>query len=99
MLPPGSFDVDGVVMISITIHHSSPLFPSPEMLRERYGLTRREAEITLLLAQGFSNEEIARRLFISAHTARKHTEHVLEKLGLKSRKALAIKLLDQPSLT
>lgn len=99
LLPPGAFGIDGAVMISVATHHSGPLFPSPEMLRERHGLTRREAEIALLLAAGFSNEEIARRLFISAHTARKHTEHVLEKLGLKSRKALAIKLLDQPSLT
>jgi DNA-binding CsgD family transcriptional regulator len=35
-----------------------------------------------------SNNEIARMLSISPHTARHHTENVLAKLGVRSRKAL-----------
>jgi DNA-binding CsgD family transcriptional regulator len=57
-------------------------------LRELYNLTKRELDVTGLLLRGHSNREIAGRLNISAHTARHHTEKVLEKLGIRSRAAI-----------
>jgi DNA-binding CsgD family transcriptional regulator len=57
-------------------------------LRDRYGLTLREIEVTGLLLRGESNREIADRLNISEHTARHHTESVLGKLGIRSRAAI-----------
>jgi len=57
-------------------------------LRDRYGLTGREIEVTRLLLRGESNKEIADRLNISEHTARHHTERVLGKLGVRSRAAI-----------
>jgi DNA-binding NarL/FixJ family response regulator len=54
-------------------------------LAARFGLTRREVEVARLLAQGRSNETIARELNISAHTARHHTQRVLSKLEVHSR--------------
>lgn len=54
-------------------------------LAARFGLTRREVEVATLLAQGRSNEAIARELRISAHTARHHTQRVLSKLEVHSR--------------
>ena len=57
-------------------------------LRDRYGLTVREIEVTQLLLRGESNREIADRLNISEHTARHHTERVLGKLGIRSRAAI-----------
>ena len=57
-------------------------------LRDRYGLTLREIEVTRLLLRGESNREIADRLNISEHTARHHTESVLGKLGVRSRAAI-----------
>lgn len=54
-------------------------------LRRRFGLTRREAEVALLLAERRSNREIAEALFIAETTARKHTEKVLTKLNTNSR--------------
>jgi DNA-binding NarL/FixJ family response regulator len=57
-------------------------------LRDRYGLTVREIEVTQLLLRGESNREIADRLNISEHTARHHTENVLGKLGIRSRAAI-----------
>lgn len=52
-------------------------------------LTRREREIAGLVADGLSNREIARRLFISERTADAHLEHIREKLGVNSRAQIA----------
>jgi DNA-binding NarL/FixJ family response regulator len=48
-------------------------------------LTRREAEVLGLLAEGCSNAEIAKRLVISTRTAEHHVANILSKLGLRSR--------------
>jgi DNA-binding CsgD family transcriptional regulator/tetratricopeptide (TPR) repeat protein len=49
------------------------------------GLTAREREILALLAEGLSNREIARRLFITPKTVEHHVGHLLTKLDLKRR--------------
>jgi DNA-binding CsgD family transcriptional regulator len=48
-------------------------------------LTPRELEVLVLLAEGASNKQIARRLGISAHTAKYHVASLLEKLDAVSR--------------
>jgi ATP/maltotriose-dependent transcriptional regulator MalT len=48
-------------------------------------LSRREQEVLLLLAKGFSNPDIAKRLFISPKTAEHHVGSILSKLGLRNR--------------
>ena len=48
-------------------------------------LTPRELEVLALLAEGASNKMIARRLGISAHTAKFHVGSLMEKLGAISR--------------
>ena len=48
-------------------------------------LTPRELEVLALLAEGASNKAIARRLGISAHTAKYHVAQLLEKLDAVSR--------------
>jgi DNA-binding CsgD family transcriptional regulator len=48
-------------------------------------LTKREEEVLRLLGEGFSNAEIATRLFISPKTAEHHVGRVLRKLDLRSR--------------
>jgi DNA-binding CsgD family transcriptional regulator len=53
------------------------------------GLSDREAVVAMCLVDGHSNKEIARRLAISPHTARRHTERVLRKLGVSSRASVA----------
>ncbi len=52
---------------------------------ERLGLTARELEVLLLLADGRSNKEIGEELFISAKTASVHVSRILMKLGASSR--------------
>lgn len=53
-------------------------------------LSRREAEVLGLLAEGLSNAEIAARLFISTKTAGHHVGSILAKLHLKSRSEAAV---------
>ncbi len=53
------------------------------------GLTRREREVALLIAQGLTNREIGARLFITEGTARLHVKHILHKLGFTSRAQVA----------
>ena len=48
-------------------------------------LTNREKEILHLVAEGFTNQEIAERLFISPRTAELHRSNVLNKLSLKNQ--------------
>jgi HD-GYP domain-containing protein (c-di-GMP phosphodiesterase class II) len=54
------------------------------------GLTRREAEILVLMARGLSNKEMAERLSVSVRTVRSHVEHVYVKIGVSSRGAAAM---------
>lgn len=67
--------------------------PSEAALRERFGLTAREAPVARLLAEGLTNQEVAVTLTISPHTARHHTESVLSKLGVGSRRAVRERLI------
>jgi len=48
-------------------------------------LSRRELEVLCLIAEGLSNSEIARRLFISLSTVKGHTANIYGKLGVKNR--------------
>jgi ATP/maltotriose-dependent transcriptional regulator MalT len=53
------------------------------------GLSARELEVLGLIALGLSNAEIAGRLFLSEHTAKRHVANILTKLKLPSRAAAA----------
>ncbi|MEV4759954.1 AAA family ATPase [Micromonospora sp. NPDC049559] len=52
-------------------------------------LTAREREVALLLADGLTNAELARRLYISPKTAAIHVSNILRKLGVSSRTEVA----------
>ena len=49
-------------------------------------LTRREAEIGLLVLNGYSNMQIAETLYIAETTVKKHLSHIYEKTGTTGRK-------------
>jgi LuxR family maltose regulon positive regulatory protein len=48
-------------------------------------LSPRESEVHELLAQGLTNEEIAKLLYISLSTTKVHVKHIYDKLGVRSR--------------
>ncbi|MBM7790659.1 ATP-binding protein [Tenggerimyces flavus] len=62
--------------------------PQPRS-RSGAALTPRELEIALLVGDGLTNTEIAERLFLSARTVGTHLQHIYERLGIRSRVALA----------
>jgi DNA-binding NarL/FixJ family response regulator len=64
---------------------------------EKLGLSPREAEILLWVAQGKSNFEIGLILQISAATVKKHLVHIYEKIGVESRNAATLRALEMLS--
>jgi len=57
-------------------------------------LTARERQIAVLLISRATNREIAREIGISPHTARHHSQSVLDKLGVRSRSHVRRALVD-----
>ncbi len=56
----------------------------------RYDISEKEQGIIELVADGFSNKEIAEKLFLSEGTVRNYISSVLEKLALRDRTQLAV---------
>jgi len=52
-------------------------------------LSVRELQVLRLAAQGYSNADIARTLFLAISTVRKHMEHIFDRTGVRSRAAAA----------
>ncbi|HET7552530.1 MAG TPA: LuxR C-terminal-related transcriptional regulator [Gemmatimonadaceae bacterium] len=80
-----------VVLVTIERHPAG--HPSYDQLRAAYGLTAVESRVAALLAERLSNREIAQLLGVTGHTARRHTERVLRKLGVNRRTAVRRELL------
>jgi DNA-binding NarL/FixJ family response regulator len=62
---------------------------STSAVLEAVQMTKREREITSLIAEGLSNKEIAQRLNIATYTVKSHVHNILEKLALHSRLQIA----------
>jgi DNA-binding CsgD family transcriptional regulator len=82
------------------LRKQSTMFLSPMPPRQtleprlaRFGLTRRQQEIALLAVRGFSNRDIAERLFISEQTVKDHLYDIFECLRIKRRTELLRRLL------
>lgn len=72
-----------------TILHPSMarrVLEEPRQQPEDYdGLTEREVEVLTLIAEGFTNQKIADRLFISVKTVQAHRANIMEKLDMHDR--------------
>jgi DNA-binding NarL/FixJ family response regulator len=83
---------------------SRELRPSGRRLRPSAGsgwagLSPRERDVALLVAQGASNASVARTLHVSGHTVRAHVSRVLAAFGVASRLAIAELLADRVPAT
>lgn len=59
--------------------------------KQDFNLTSREKDVLALLTEGLSNTEIAKKLFISSHTAKAHVCSILTKLSVTDRVQAAVK--------
>ena len=58
-------------------------------------LSDRESEVARLIAQGYSNKEVAAQLDISVKTVETHKARLMEKLGFQNRAELVRHAIDQ----
>ncbi|MFF8930452.1 response regulator [Streptomyces longwoodensis] len=59
--------------------------PPPAPSEPPDGLTAREAEVLVLIAEGLSNHEIAQKLHVSTATVKTHINNLFAKIGIKDR--------------
>lgn len=69
----------------------------PQLLYEKktfdwkaYDISEKELHVISLVAEGYSNKEIAERLFLSKGTVRNYISNILDKVGLRDRTQLAV---------
>lgn len=79
------------VLIALEAGATDPL--DAHLLKQRFGFTPAQCRVARLLARGHTNREIADTLCLSPHTARNHTQNVLQRLGVNSRAQVASVLL------
>ena len=60
-------------------------FRAPSSVPDADGLTARESQILVLIAEGLTNKEIAQKANISAGTVRVHLGHIFKKLHVRCR--------------
>jgi DNA-binding CsgD family transcriptional regulator len=81
------------VRVAISLQRiASPAGLSDETLQKRFGLSEREIQVARCLARGDSTKEIALSCGMSPHTARRHTEKIFVKLGVRNRSQIGPKL-------
>ena len=76
--------------------HKKQMTPNDPIggIAEKYGLTPREKDVFILLAEGKSTKEIAEELFISEGTVRVHTHNLYQKIGISKRSQIYQMVLD-----
>jgi two-component system response regulator NreC len=70
----------------------------PDAAPELELLTDRERDVFTMLALGYTNQEIAKRLFISVRTVNSHRAHVMRKLRLETRAELVLLALSSGAI-
>jgi DNA-binding NarL/FixJ family response regulator len=62
-------------------------------------ITEREMEIIKLIAEGYSNKEIADKLFLSTHTVTTHRKNIMSKLGVNNTAGVVLFAVRENLLT
>ncbi len=61
----------------------------PSVIADAVRMTKRERQVIELIAEGFTNKEIAQKLHLSTYTVKSHAHNILEKLTLHTRVQIA----------
>lgn len=72
----------------------NPDFERPDLLQKAFGLTPRESEVLLWVAQGKSNGDVAAILEMSEKTAKQHLGTCFQKMGVEGRNAATVMALE-----
>ena len=76
---------------------SGPREAAPQVDESIKALTKREMEILRLVAEGLTNEEIGKKIFISEKTVKTHLTNIFDKLKVNNRFKAALMLLGHPN--
>jgi DNA-binding CsgD family transcriptional regulator len=84
---PVEVRVEVPVEVKVTAPNGTapPTFEVDRARLDAFGITPRELEILVLIAEGLSNREIAARLFVSENTVKTHSSRLFEKLDARRR--------------
>jgi len=69
---------------------------APQMDESIKALTKREMEILRLVAEGLTNEELGKKIFISEKTVKTHLTNIFDKLKVNNRFKAALMLMGHP---
>ncbi|SDD42799.1 response regulator transcription factor [Nocardioides lianchengensis] len=94
---PKSVTAEELVDLIERVHAGEQVVPAVDESEENFGawpgrelgLTDREAEILALITQGYSNDEIARHVYLGINTVKTHIRKAYRKIGV-SRRAEAV---------
>ena len=79
-----------VLLVETSVNHELPGTAGGDVpaLAQRFGLTKREAEVAALFLQGRSMSYIAEKTFVSENTIKTHVQHIYRKCGVHSKQEL-----------
>lgn len=92
------------VFVGIQLYHRQQSARIDKSRAKALLLSTREVEVLALLAEGFSNQEIADRLFVSLNTTKTHLSNIYQKLNVSRRtqavqKARELAIVSSPEST
>jgi len=74
-----------IITVEKELRVNNDTFVLNEAALDETGISKRELDVLLLMAQGLSNQEIAERLFVSLNTIKTHSSNVFAKLDVERR--------------
>jgi HD-GYP domain-containing protein (c-di-GMP phosphodiesterase class II) len=86
----GALDLRATNAVLEAAGHGDAKAATPSRPNNPGGLSHREVDVLRLAARGFTTQEIADRLFISAKTADHHIQHIYNKITVSTRAAAAL---------